>query len=445
MPATKTGSITERLKAILTSVRDIAAKADDEGRDLTAEERQTIETSMAEANALKSRAKLDTALTGLEADITTIEGDPAGSTIERAAGQLKGRRSMGAAFMADEKVKAWHADITAGGAGLIANQSRIQSPALGFNGLKAFGFHEGTGPRRKGLITGASDTSAGALVDTDFLGLVDEGTYERELTLLDVVTRGTTESDTVEYTRVNTVDNQAAPVAEATSAAEIGDGTGGTVLPADGGVKPESDITLEKVSTTVKTIAHWLPATRRALSDAGQVRTLIDNFLRYGLFEELEDQIANGDGSGENFTGILQAGGVQGPVTFSTTIIETARKAKTLVKTVGRARANAYLLHPNDAEKLDLEKDAQGRFYFNMESATILWRLPVIESEAIAEGTGLVGDFRQAVIWDREAAAVTATDSHSDFFVRNLVAILAELRAAFGIIRPSAFVKFATA
>jgi hypothetical protein len=32
------------------------------------------------------------------------------------------------------------------------------------------------------------------------------------------------------------------------------------------------------------------------------------------------------------------------------------------------------------------------------------------------------------------------TNSHSDFFVRNLIAILAEMRAAFGLIRPKAFV-----
>ena len=31
------------------------------------------------------------------------------------------------------------------------------------------------------------------------------------------------------------------------------------------------------------------------------------------------------------------------------------------------------------------------------------------------------------------------TDSHDDWFIRNLIAILAELRAAFGLIRPSAF------
>ena len=48
------------------------------------------------------------------------------------------------------------------------------------------------------------------------------------------------------------------------------------------------------MSTTVKTIAHWIPITKRAAADAAQVRTLVDNFLRYGLNEELEDQMLTG-------------------------------------------------------------------------------------------------------------------------------------------------------
>jgi hypothetical protein len=38
-------------------------------------------------------------------------------------------------------------------------------------------------------------------------------------------------------------------------------------------------------------------------------------------------------------------------------------------------------------------------------------------------------------------ANILVSDSHSDFFIRNLVAILAEMRAAFGVLRPAAFVE----
>jgi HK97 family phage major capsid protein len=59
----------------------------------------------------------------------------------------------------------------------------------------------------------------------------------------------------------------------------------------------------------------------------------------------------------------------------------------------------------------------------------------------VPDDTALVGDFTKAVLWLREGAQVLATDSHSDFFVKNLVALLAELRAALGVLLPSAFCK----
>jgi HK97 family phage major capsid protein len=101
-------------------------------------------------------------------------------------------------------------------------------------------------------------------------------------------------------------------------------------------------------------------------------------------------------------------------------------------------------MHPNDAERLDLLKDSSGRYYFggpiNGDTSRV-WRVPVVESETQVEGSGIMGDWRKAVVWDREQASIQVSDSHADFFIRNMVAILAELRAAFGVIRPSAFIE----
>jgi HK97 family phage major capsid protein len=429
--------MTEKLRELLKTARDIAAKAEGENRDLTAEERTQIESNMAEAGGLKSQVAMEVALDGLEADVEALEGKKVGSVIAGARGfNTFNVPTLGRAFTEAEDVKTWLDEM--GPSGPHA-KSRVQSPSYGFDGLKAFGYQEGSGRPRgsKALITGADDASAGALVDADFLGLVDEGSYARPLSMLDVITRGSTTSDTVEYVRVVSVTNAAAPVPEATQVAESGD---------EAATKPESAMVLEKITEAVKTIAHWIPATRRALSDAAQIRTLIDNFLRYGLLEEVEDQIVNGDGTGENFEGILNVDGVQ-VQTWSGDLLETARKAKTKVRVVGRTQANAYALHPNDAERLDLLKDLEGRYYYGgpaQDGAQPLWRLPVVETEALTEGVGLCGNFRQAVLWDREQAAILVSDSHADFFIRNLIAILAELRAAFGIFRPAAFVQFPT-
>jgi HK97 family phage major capsid protein len=56
-----------------------------------------------------------------------------------------------------------------------------------------------------------------------------------------------------------------------------------------------------------------------------------------------------------------------------------------------------------------------------------------------------VADFRKAVLWDRQDASLAVSNQHADFFIRNMVAILAEARYAFGVIQPSAFVIVDTA
>jgi HK97 family phage major capsid protein len=124
------------------------------------------------------------------------------------------------------------------------------------------------------------------------------------------------------------------------------------------------------------------------------------------------------------------------------------RRARRKVRVGGRAIPTAYVLNPIDWENIELSRDANERFYGGgpfSPTPNTLWSLPVIESEAVPQGTGWVADWRMGIIWDREQASIQATDAHADFFIRNLVAILAEMRAAFAILRPAAFVKITLA
>lgn len=293
----------------------------------------------------------------------------------------------------------------------------------------------------KALLTGASATSAGAAVRNDLYAPVTDLIGQRELSLYDLVQKGQTGSDTVEYVRVTAKTNNAAPTAEATSAALPS--TYNTPTTAEG-YKPESSMALEVVSTTVKTIAHWMPITKRAASDAPQVRTLVDTFLRYGLEEELEDQMLSGSGSGENFTGILNSS--PSTVGSAGTDLDAIVDAINSVRTTGRRRPNALVIHPGDwySTGFLLAKDSNGNYLVGDPRASIdqlntLWGLRVVVTEAMTQNTALVGDFRFAMLWEREGINVTMSDSHSDFFTRNLLAVLAEMRAAFGVLDPQAF------
>lgn len=430
----KTAELSDELVHHLKEAREIAAKAEAEERDFYDDERTRLNEHMAKAKEAKAgleRAKATNTMRQALVELGEgVELEEKGGERRTPSGLIvpPAGKSLGQTFTESPEFAGLMAQAPRGGFGA---KSRVQSLPVGY----------------KSLVTGASDTSAGAFVTNDMLGLqVGATAFQRPLRLRDVVTNGRTSSDTVEYVRITSMTNNAAPVAEATSSAAptAPESAGALVLNAGGGYKPESALAAAKVTTPVRTIAHWIPITKRALSDASQIRTLIDSFLRYGLEEELEDQMISGDNTGENFEGLSNVSGVQSQA-WDTNALTTLRKAKTKVRTVGRSVANAYLLNPADLETVDLLQDNEGRFYFGgpagVGSASVLWGLPVIETEAVPAGTGYVGDFRKAILWDREQASITVTDSHADFFIRNLVAILAEMRAAFGVIQPSAFVE----
>lgn len=288
--------------------------------------------------------------------------------------------------------------------------------------------------QQKSLVYSATG-SAGALVANDIQpGVL--AILQREINVLDLIPRLGTESDTIEYVREDTFTNNAAMVAEATAS------TGTT------GTKPESVLAYSTQTAPVRTLAHWIPVTNKTLSDAPQIRGIINSRLLLGLTLALETQVLTGDGTGENFTGILNAGiNVQGLGTDTT--LDAIFKARTLVRVTGKARPSAIVMHPNDWEQVRLarENSATGTLggYLmgppSMVGATTLWGLPVVESEAITQNTALIGDFSMGcTLFDREQAVIRI-GFINDQFIRNMQTILAELRAAFVVWRPTAFTR----
>lgn len=289
---------------------------------------------------------------------------------------------------------------------------------------------------RKALLYGSSATSGGAFVLPDRQpGMID--ILQRELTLLDLVPRVPTGSDTIEYVKEDTFTNAAAFTAEASA-------TTGTT-----GLKPESALAYSVATETVRTLAHWIPVTNRMLSDAPAIRGIINGRLLLGLDLILETQIVSGNGSGENLTGIVDTPGRNLVAITTQSVVDAIFQGRTKVRVVGKGRPNAVVLHPNDWQTIRLAREnaatgTLGGYIMGPPSqvgATTLWGLPVIESEALTENTGLLGDFAQGcTLFDREQSAVRV-GTINDQFVRNMQTILAELRAAFIVWRPSMFTK----
>jgi HK97 family phage major capsid protein len=285
--------------------------------------------------------------------------------------------------------------------------------------------------KARALITSA-DASAGSWVGAEHLGLLESGRV-RPLSLRQLVTIVGTKSDSIEYASEVSRVAAAAPVDEATALT----GTSGT--------KPEGGIVFELKTAVVRTFAVWAPATKRILSDAPQLRDYIDRYLSQDLGEEVEDQMTTGNGAGQNFLGILNTPGIQtaGPPGAGQSMLHSLRTGRRLVVANGRAIPTAVLMNPVDAESLDLiEINGEDNHFVGAGPYApvqrTVWGMPVVETSAMAQGFALVGDFRRAVLFDREQASISV-GTVGDDFIRNIVRVLAEMRAGFGVLRPLAF------
>jgi HK97 family phage major capsid protein len=285
-------------------------------------------------------------------------------------------------------------------------------------------------------VYGSTDSQGGVFVVTQRLSeLID--IPQRPPSILDLITTINTTSDAVEYVEQTSRTNNAATVAERTS-----DGSSFAL-------KPESDAAWTLKTVNVKTLATWIAASQRILADAPMLQSMIDVELTNDLRILTENQVLSGNGVGENFTGILVTSGIQtrtqGTGTSrglaGDTVADTLRRAISDVM-VEFYSPNGIVLHPFDAEALELDKGSDGHYTMIFDPATgRMWRVPVVQTAAITAKTALVGDFmRGARVWDRQQLNIRVGEPN-DMFLRNALAILAELRLAFAVVRPKSFNK----
>jgi HK97 family phage major capsid protein len=97
-----------------------------------------------------------------------------------------------------------------------------------------------------------------------------------------------------------------------------------------------------------------------------------------------------------------------------------------------------------DWADIELTKDSTGSYiWVNVQEGGVqrLWKLPVVDSNAVPEGEFLVGAMNIAAqVFDREDAAVEVSTEDGDNFRTNMVTIRAEERLALAVYRPESFV-----
>lgn len=272
-------------------------------------------------------------------------------------------------------------------------------------------------------------TGTGAPVDSPGVAPAIRNDYRgvfppvlRRLTFLDLIPKGTTDSNTIEYVQVATIPGSAAPVAE-------------------GAVKPQQGLTLVDATAPVRTIAGWIKVNRQAMDDMAGLATLINSLLPYDVRRQIEAQILTGNGTGQNLRGIYNTSGINDvPFVASSNPMDMILRAITTL-ILNDADPNVGVLNPLTWQDVLIAKASTAGTYlaggpFEFTTPT-LWGLAITASRAVAQATPLVGDSTGATLLFREGVNVKTSDSDQDDFVRNRVTILAEARVAFPVWRPA--------
>jgi HK97 family phage major capsid protein len=310
--------------------------------------------------------------------------------------------------------------------------------------------HSAKFPVKNTLITG-DVASGGAFFTIDYQNDLYVPYIQPTLTVRDLVLNLRTDADVISYPRAVTHANAAVEVAEATTAAtrrSPGPTPGPYVVDPASGIKPDGAFTWVQVTTSVEPIAEGVPISKRSLMNASMLEDIINQQLTYDLRQRLNTQMISGNGTAPNIRGIRNTSGILTQA-FSNNVIETLRKGKTKVSdpTTGSGKIpNGAVLTPTSMETLDLFRvggstTTDGPFLVNPFGGAqrTLWGMALVEEPGMTATEGVVGYFRDAVLWDRQQATVEVFTQHKDFAMRNLVQLLAEWWGAFGVLQPKSF------
>lgn len=382
---TAVAALTANISSVSGQLKAHAERAEQDGLART-EDRARVDELLSQQGAFQAELK------ALNQKLAEQEGNGAGGDVQHL--------TLGQQFVGSDSFKALAAQPVPRGRADFTLQSAITT-----------------------IDTGAGN--GGALIQkTRLPGILE--LPRRRMTIRDLVMSGQMDGNTLEYVRETGFTNNAGMVAETTR-------------------KPESTIQFELQQTSAKVIAHYMKASRQVLSDASQLGSIIDGRLRYGLEFKEEEQLLNGDGTGQNLYGIIpQASAFVAPITVEDeTTIDRIRLAL-LQAELAEFPSSGVVLNPADWAAIELAKDTLGRYIIGNPQGTLsptLWNLPIVTTQAIDQGKFLAGAFSYgAQIFDRWGARVEIATENEDDFVKNMVTILGEKRLAFAVYRPEAFV-----
>jgi len=429
-------AIDEKMAEEVKSFQAIYKKADDEDRRPTQEEAEQVQKHHRAIETLKQEKAI--AQEGLK---TLEDVDRIGKELGPAVSSMNMSVTSEPQDRAYERVKSLgEMFVDSQGYKSVINEYRANG------GRFREGFSTGAvALEMKGTLLEGPGGGGGAIAATVpqvVPGVVDK--LFQQLTVADLLLSGQATTNSIRYVIEGTATSGAAGVAE-------------------GGLKPESALGLTTADEPIKKIATILPVSEEMLEDAPAIQSYINGRLSLFVRIEEERQLLRGTSGGNEVQGLLTSRGI--PVYNGGTA--AGNRAEQLFKGMNSMRGSALLepewtiMNPADWEAIRLLKDNNGQLYgggpffgpyggpqgpatssSQVSGATdSLWSKPVYVTGVLGAGTALVGTRAAAQVWRRGGLSVDASNSHNDYFQRNLVALRAEERLGLTVYRPTGFVE----
>jgi len=242
----------------------------------------------------------------------------------------------------------------------------------------------------------------------------------RQVRLLDIVSRGTAESNVISWVSQANKDGAA----------------GGT---AEGAVKNQIDFDLVVASETVVKRTAFIKVSDEMVDDISFMASEINNELMRELLKDVENQVYQGNGVAPNMNGIRTvatafAAGSFANAVDNANIVDVLRVAMNQVKLADQAMPNYILMNPSDITSLKLIKvgSTDDRYIDQLQLVAGMLSLdgvPIIESTLVSQDDYLVGAFDLATVYDKGSVSIEVGLDGSDF-TDNMRTVRAEWRGA---------------
>lgn len=204
---------------------------------------------------------------------------------------------------------------------------------------------------------------------------------------------------------------------------------------------PQKDWTFQEFKAPLKKITVMNKHSVEILQDAPQLVSAIRGWLQEDINIVTDEQLLNGSGIGDNLSGIftlasvLDAAEVDAKRVADANLYDVIRLALTKVAVYGKGKfvANYVLLNPEDADVLDLTKDANGQYIlppFRSADGQMIKGARIIENVGVPAGEFLVGDFRKLHIGTKGGVEIEMTNSDGDDFSKDILSVKLRRRVA---------------